>query len=68
MELDRVKKFFTLLLTAFGIFALIFIMYSIFVISRVAQKKEKQEIKTDYAGEPITPSPSPTLAPPGRSK
>lgn len=68
MELDKVKKFFTLLMTAFGIFALIFIMYSIFVISRVAQKKEKQEIKKGYAGEPITPSPSPILTFPVHSK
>lgn len=60
MDIDRIKKFFTLLMTAVGLFALIFIIYSIFVISRYAQKKEKHEIKKDYAGEIVSPSPSPS--------
>ena len=59
MDLDRIKKFFTLLMTAFGIFVLIFLMYSIFVISKIAQDKKKHEIEKGYAGEVITPSPSP---------
>ena len=59
MDLERVKKFFTLLITALCIFVLIFIIYSILVISKIAQDKEKHEIKKDYAGELVTPSPSP---------
>ncbi|OGK11567.1 hypothetical protein A2954_01770 [Candidatus Roizmanbacteria bacterium RIFCSPLOWO2_01_FULL_37_12] len=57
MDLDKIKKFFTLFVAAFGLFVLMFIIYSIFIISRVAQKKEKQEIKKNYAIEKITPSP-----------
>lgn len=59
MDLEKAKNFFTMLLAAFGFLVLIFIIYSIFLISHYAQKKEKQEIKTDFAGEPVTPSPSP---------
>ena len=62
MDADRVKRIFTLIFTAFGIFILIFITYSIFVISKIAQKKDKQEIKKGYAEELITPSPTPITA------
>ena len=68
MDLEKARKFFSMLLAAFGFLVLIFIIYSIFLISHYAQKKEKQEIKTGYAGELVTPSPSPTLAFPVRSK
>ena len=60
MDLDRIKKFFALLMTALGIFVLIFIVYSIFVISKIAQDKKKHEIEKGYAGELVTPSPSPS--------
>jgi len=46
-------------MTALGIFVLIFIVYSIFVISKIAQDKKKHEIEKGYAGEQVTPSPSP---------
>lgn len=64
MDFAKTKKIFSLFVAAFGLFVLIFIIYSIIVISRVAQKKDKQEIKTDYASEKITPGPSafPTLS------
>lgn len=57
MSFDKLKQFITILMLALGLFALIFIIYSMIVISRVAQNKKKQEIKKDYAGELITPSP-----------
>ncbi|OGK09432.1 hypothetical protein A2767_05295 [Candidatus Roizmanbacteria bacterium RIFCSPHIGHO2_01_FULL_35_10] len=64
MDLDGVKKFFSLFLAAISIFALIFIMYSIVVVSRLAQdKKKRQEIKKDYAGEYVSPSPTQRPAP-----
>ena len=56
MDLDKVKSFFNVFLTAFGIFVLIFILYSIIIASRIAQRKDRQEIKKDYAGEIATPT------------
>jgi len=57
MDLDGVKRIFNLIIAALGIFALIFIFYSIIVVSRIAQdKNRKQEIKKDYAGEYISPT------------
>jgi len=61
MDLERVKKFFALFLTAFGFLVLIFIIYSIFIISRYAQEKRKHEIEKGYAGEQVTISPSPPI-------
>jgi len=49
-----------LFLTAFGIFALIFLMVSIIIVSRSARKKDRQEIEKGYAGEKITPIISPS--------
>lgn len=59
MDLDQIKKYLSLFLTALGIFAIVFIIYSIFLISRYAQ--QQQEIKKGYATEKLTPSPSPRL-------
>ncbi|OGK09433.1 hypothetical protein A2767_05300 [Candidatus Roizmanbacteria bacterium RIFCSPHIGHO2_01_FULL_35_10] len=56
MNTNRLKKFLSLVLTALSIFALIFIIYSIVVISRIAHdKRKKQEIKIDYADEYVSP-------------
>ena len=63
MDIDKVKRYFTLILTALGIFALIFLMVSIIIVSRIAQKKDKKEIKEGYAEEKITPSPSLSITP-----
>ena len=63
MDLDGVKKFFNLFLAALGIFALIFITYSIFVVSKMAQDKNKHEIKKGYADEYVSPRPSPVKLP-----
>ncbi|OGK11559.1 hypothetical protein A2954_01730 [Candidatus Roizmanbacteria bacterium RIFCSPLOWO2_01_FULL_37_12] len=62
MDIDSVRRYFSLFLAAISIFALIFIMYSIVVISKIAQdRKKKQEIQKGYAVEKITPSPTPLI-------
>ncbi|OGK16323.1 hypothetical protein A2774_05265 [Candidatus Roizmanbacteria bacterium RIFCSPHIGHO2_01_FULL_39_12c] len=58
--MNNIKRFFMLFLTAFGIFALIFLMVSIIIVSRSARKKDRQEIEKGYAGEKITPIISPS--------
>ena len=61
MDLDRVKRVFTLFLTAFGIFSVIFLTVTVFMISRIAQKKDKQEIKKGYAEEMVSVTPTPSI-------
>ena len=64
MDFDGVKKFFSLFLAALGIFVLIFIAYTMVIVSRIAQdKKKKQDIKKSYADEYVSPRISPTKLP-----
>lgn len=61
MDFDRIKRYLSLFLTALGVFVIIFLIYSIFLISRMAQKKEKHEIDKGYATEQITATPTPNV-------
>jgi hypothetical protein len=63
MNLEPLKKFLSLLLTAFGIFIMIAIIYTVILFSRLAMERE-HTIKNDYAGEvnPSLPALSPTIA------
>lgn len=64
MDIDNLKKFINLLIAALGIFALIFIVYSMIIVSKIAQdKKRKQEIKKGYADEYISPTVFPVKLP-----
>lgn len=64
MDLDSVKKFFSLFLAALGIFALVFIVYAMVIVSKIAQDKKRiNQIKKDYASEYVSPTPSPYRLP-----
>jgi uncharacterized alpha/beta hydrolase family protein len=52
MDFESVKKFFSLFVTALGIFVFIAMIYSIFLITRYAQKQQK--INKSYADEMIS--------------
>lgn len=58
MDFERVKKFISLFVMAFGLFVLIFIAYSMIVINKMAQKKGTYQMQKDYAGERVSPSPT----------
>lgn len=61
MDLDEIKKYFSYFLIAGGLFVVVILIYTTFLISRYALKKP-QNIKKGYADEkPITPIPSPTI-------
>lgn len=61
MTLDQIKRYLSLFFTALGVFLIIFLIYSIILISRLAQEKEKHEIEKGYATEKISPSPTPKI-------
>ncbi|MBI5127320.1 hypothetical protein HZA76_02585 [Candidatus Roizmanbacteria bacterium] len=60
MDLEDIKKYFGYLMIVGGLFVVIFLIYTTFLISRYALKKP-QNIKKSYAEEEaVTPIPSPT--------
>lgn len=56
MNIDEIKKYFNYLMIAGGLFIIVILIYTTFLISRYAQKK--QTIKKSYAEEEINPPPS----------
>jgi len=56
MDFDPIKKFFSLLLTALGLFVIIGMIYATFLISKMAEKP--QTIEKSNASEMISIFPS----------
>ncbi len=56
MNFEPIKKFFSLFLTALGLLIVIIVVYVVFLTAHYA--RQKQGIKSDYANEYISPSPT----------